>query len=192
MWASDLTSFLCMWISICLSSIFLKRLFFSFLYIIVWHPYWKPPNHKTTVLFLDCQSCSIDLYVHPMPEPQNLGYHFFILSFEIRKGESLQLFSSLPRLFWLFWVPCISLWILGSACQFLQRSQLGFWYGLHWICRSVWRGLSSYLEKEMATHSSVLAWRIPGTGEPGGLPSKGSHRVGHDWSDLAAAVILQY
>ena len=43
------------------------------------------------------------------------------------------------------------------------------------------------LEKEMATHSSVLTWRIPGTGEPGGLPSMGSHRVGHNWSDLAAA-----
>ena len=41
------------------------------------------------------------------------------------------------------------------------------------------------LEKEMATHSSVLAWRIPGTREPGGLPSMGSHGVGHDWSDLA-------
>ena len=39
----------------------------------------------------------------------------------------------------------------------------------------------------MATHSSVLAWRIPGMGEPGGLPSMGSHRVGHDGSDLAAA-----
>ena len=43
------------------------------------------------------------------------------------------------------------------------------------------------LEKEMATHSSVLAWRIPGTGKPGGLPSIGSHRVGHDCSDAAAA-----
>ena len=43
------------------------------------------------------------------------------------------------------------------------------------------------LEKEMATHSSVLAWRIPGTREPGGLLSMGSHRVGHDWSNLAAA-----
>ena len=43
------------------------------------------------------------------------------------------------------------------------------------------------LEKEMATHSSVPAWRIPGTGEPGGLPSIGSHRVGHDWSNLAVA-----
>ena len=39
----------------------------------------------------------------------------------------------------------------------------------------------------MATHSSVLAWRVPGMGEPGGLPSMGLHRVGHDWSDLAAA-----
>ena len=43
------------------------------------------------------------------------------------------------------------------------------------------------LEKEMATHSSVLAWRIPGTGEPGGLLSMGSHWVRHDWSDLAVA-----
>ena len=43
----------------------------------------------------------------------------------------------------------------------------------------------------MATHSSVLAWRIPGTGEPGGLPSMGSHRVGHDWSDLAAFKYVQ-
>ena len=43
------------------------------------------------------------------------------------------------------------------------------------------------LEKEMATHSSVLTWRIPGTGEPGRLLSMGSNRVRHDWSDLTAA-----
>ena len=42
----------------------------------------------------------------------------------------------------------------------------------------------------MATHSSILAWRIPGTGEPGGLPSLGLHRVGHDWSNIAAAAVL--
>ena len=47
------------------------------------------------------------------------------------------------------------------------------------------------LEKEMATHSSILAWRIPGTEEPGGLPSVGSHRVGHDRSDLAAAAAAE-
>ena len=48
---------------------------------------------------------------------------------------------------------------------------------------------STYINEclETATHSSVLARRIPGTGEPGGLPSMGSHRVGHDWSDLATA-----
>ena len=46
------------------------------------------------------------------------------------------------------------------------------------------------LEKEMATHPSVLAWRIPRTRETGGLPSMGSHRVGHDWSDLAVAVAV--
>ena len=47
------------------------------------------------------------------------------------------------------------------------------------------------LEKEMATHSSILAWRIPGTAEPGGLPAMGSHRVGHDRSDLAAAAAAE-
>ena len=44
----------------------------------------------------------------------------------------------------------------------------------------------------MATHSSVLAWRIPGMGEPGGLPSMGSHRVGRDWSDLAVYICPWY
>ena len=48
------------------------------------------------------------------------------------------------------------------------------------------------LEKEMAPHSSTLAWRILGTGEPGGLPSMGSHRVGHDWSDLALISLVQF
>src|SRR5574338_133843 len=62
-----------------------------------------------------------------------------------------------------------------------------WWAAVHGVAKSRTR-LSDFtftfyfhaLEKEMATHSSVLAWRIPGTGEPGGLPSMGSHRVGHD------------
>ena len=49
-------------------------------------------------------------------------------------------------------------------------------------------GWEDPVEEGMATHSSILAWRISGMGEPGGLPSMGSHRVRHDWSDLAAAV----
>ena len=68
-----------------------------------------------------------------------------------------------------------------------------WWAAVHGVAKSRTR-LSVFtftfhfqaLEKEMATHSSVLAWRIPGMGDPGGLPSMGSHRVGHDWSDLAA------
>jgi len=71
-----------------------------------------------------------------------------------------------------------------------------WWAAVHGVVKSQTR-LSKFtftfhfpaLEKEMATHSSVLAWRIPGMGEPGGLPSMGSHRVGHDWSDLAAYFI---
>ena len=70
----------------------------------------------------------------------------------------------------------------------------GWWAAVHGVAKR-WTRLSDFtftfhfhaLEKEMATQSSVLAWRIPGTGQPHGLPSVGSHRVGHDWSDLAAA-----
>ena len=47
-------------------------------------------------------------------------------------------------------------------------------------------------EKEMANHPTILVWRSPGMGEPGGLPSMGSHRVGHDWSELAAAKPLYW
>ena len=70
-----------------------------------------------------------------------------------------------------------------------------WWAAVHGVAKSRTR-LSDFtftlhfhaLEKEMATHSTVLAWRIPGTGEPGGLLSMGSHRIGHEWSDLAAAI----
>jgi len=69
-----------------------------------------------------------------------------------------------------------------------------WWAAIHGVAKSQTR-LSAFtftfyfhaLEKEMATHSSVLAWRIPGMGKPGGLPSMGSHRVGHDRSNTAAA-----
>ena len=69
-----------------------------------------------------------------------------------------------------------------------------WWAAVHGVAKSQTR-LSYYtftfhfhaLEKKMATHSSVLAWRIPGMGEPGGLASMGSHRVEHDRSNLAAA-----
>ena len=70
---------------------------------------------------------------------------------------------------------------------------------VHGVAKS-WTRLSDFtftfhfhaLEKAMATHSSVLAWRIPGTAEAGGLPSMGSHRVRNDWSDLAAAAVPSF
>ena len=69
-------------------------------------------------------------------------------------------------------------------------SPWGRWVGHDWVTSlSIFTFHFHALEKEMATHSSVLAWRIPGTGEPGGLQSLGLHRVGHDWSDL---VVLDF
>ena len=98
-----------------------------------------------------------------------------------------------------FWSPqgiCLGVGLLGHMVVFvpLQYSCLenpmdagAWWAAVHGVTRGQTR-LSNFtftfhfqaLEKEMATHSSVLAWRIPGMGEPGGLLSMGSHRVGHD------------
>ena len=67
--------------------------------------------------------------------------------------------------------------ILCPFALFFSQTTLNQWWCVFW----------GILEKEMATHSSVLAWRIPGMGKPGGVPSMGSHRVGHDWRDFAAS-----
>ena len=84
---------------------------------------------------------------------------------------------------------------LQSSCLENPMDGGAWWAAVHGVMKSQIR-LSNFtfpfhfhaLEKE--THSSVLAWRIPGMGEPGGLPSMGSHRVGHDWSGLAAAAAV--
>ena len=90
--------------------------------------------------------------------------------------------------------------VLNNPKYFKENPKDGgaWWAAVHGVSTSR-TGLSDFtftfhfhaLEKEVATHSSVLAWRIPGLGEPGGLLSMGSHRVGHDWSDLAAAAAGQ-
>ena len=83
----------------------------------------------------------------------------------------------------------------GTLLQYscLENSMDGgaWWAVVHGVTKS-WTQMRDFtftfhfhaLEKEMATHSSILAWRIPGMGEPGGLPIMGPHRVRHDWSDL--------
>ena len=76
---------------------------------------------------------------------------------------------------------------LQYSCLEAPMDGGAWWAAVHGVTKS-WTRLSGFtftfhfhaLEKEMATHSSVRAWRIPGTGEPGGLPSMGSHRVRHD------------
>ena len=86
---------------------------------------------------------------------------------------------------------------LHYSCLENPMDRGAWWSAVHGVARSQTR-LSDItflfhfhaLEKEMATHSSVLAWRIPGTGEPGGLLSTGLHRVRHDWSNLAAAAVI--
>ena len=86
---------------------------------------------------------------------------------------------------------------LQYSCLENPMDRGAWWAAVHGVTES-WTRLGDFtftchfhaLEKEMATHSSVLAWRIPGTGESGGLLSMGSHRVRHDWSDLAAVAVL--
>ena len=74
---------------------------------------------------------------------------------------------------------------LQYSCLENPMDEEAWWAAVHGVAKSQTR-LSDFtfhfhaLEKAMASHSNVLAWRIPGTGEPGGLPSMGSHRVGHD------------
>ena len=95
--------------------------------------------------------------------------------------------------------PISSSKIYTSQYSCLENPMDGGAWGtaVHWVAKS-WTRPSDFtftfhfhaLEKEMATHSSILAWRIPGTEEPSGLSSVGSQRVRHRWSDLAAAAAV--
>ena len=89
------------------------------------------------------------------------SFDFFLLHFSISDYCTMSSLSVLLPL------PALSRWNLPLLCFY------------SWVFLAV--------EKEMATHSSILVWRTLWTEDPGGLPSMGSHRVGHDWSDLAAA-----
>ena len=124
----------------------------------------------------------------------------------VLQADSLPLSHLLVVIYWLLAHSSTSLYLslscigegngspLQCSCLENPRDRGAWWAAVHGVTR-IWTRLSDCtfnfhfhaLEKEMATHSSVLAWRIPGTGEPGGLPSMGSHRVRHNWGDLVAA-----
>ena len=110
-------------------------------------------------------------------------YFIKYLSYQITLSLS---YSIINTWIWLYQYSCLENPMDGGA----------WWAAVHakgqtWLSDFTFTFHFHALEKEMATHSSVLAWRISGSGEPGGLPSMGSHRVGHDWSDLAAAWLHQ-
>ena len=130
----------------------------------------------------------------PLPESQSLFYISVFLSLSHIQGYHY----NLSKFHIYVLVYCIGGEGNGTS---LQHSCLenpidggAWWAAVHGIAEGRTR-LSDFtftfhfhaLGKEMATHSSILAWRIPRTGKPGGLPSMGLHSVGHDWSDLAAA-----
>jgi len=116
------------------------------------------------------------------PSQLSYGFHLTLITVSLRMSMLLDSFRNryyrpksekamAPHSITLAWkIPWIA--VYGVAQSRIRLSNFTFTFHFH------------ALEKEMAAHSSVLAWRIPGTGEPGGLPSMGSHRVRHDWSDL--------
>ena len=138
--------------------------------------------------------CSIFILITEIPR------HNPIISKEVFLNE-LSFYWSENSVFSLkIWLHTLFFWIKLTKfyLNFTNRTGGAWWAAVHAVAKSRTR-LSDFtftfhfhaLEKEMATHSSVLAWRIPGTGEPGGLPSMGSHRVRHDWSYTAAAAATE-
>ena len=127
------------------------------------------------MLCCEIQECPQGRTLHGIPCIQSVSFHLQISRDSSLLGEG----NGTP---------------LQYSCLESPMGWRAWWAAVHGVTKS-WTRLSDFtftshfhaLEKAMATLSSVLAWRIPGTGEPGGLPSVGSHRVRHDWSDLAAA-----
>ena len=114
------------------------------------------------------------------------AYNESFLHGQLSPNKACQAQTSSPSFFCLlgFWSDCVMSFHRGSldCYRFGFEETETFYFHLLFF-------FSHHLEL-MATHSSVLAWRIPGTGEPDGLPSMGSYRVGHDWSDFAVAELL--
>ena len=135
-------------------------------------------------------SCPLSQWCHPTISSSVIPFSSCLQSFPASGSLPMsQLFA------WVWGVIRRRQWhptpVLLPGKSHGQRSLVGPVHGVAksraWLSDFTFTFPFHALEKEMATHSRTLPWRIPGTGKPGGLPSMGSHRVGHDWSDLAAA-----
>ena len=132
---------------------------------------WRTISHTCSLFSLETKQQLVEILAHSPNYPFQESTYIFRYLKESGNGTPLQ-------------YSCLENPMDGGAWQ----------AAVHGVTKS-WTQLSNFtftfhfhaLEKEMATHSNVLGWRTPGTGEPGGLLSMGSHRVGHDWSNLAAA-----
>ena len=132
-----------------------------------------------------CEDYNANALINPLELPES-------------GGPSCPEVDCLRQIFWFLgqnqWISLnffnlINLFLVTLALQVAQRVKHlpAMWETL---VQSL--GREDTLEKEMATHFSTLAWRIPGIEEPGGLTYMGSHRVGHEWSNLAAAVAAEW
>ena len=105
--------------------------------------------------------------------------------------------NQIANIYWIVTEKALATHSSALACKNTMNG--GAWAEVHGVAKSqTWLSVFTFtshfhaLEKEMATHSSVLVWRIPGMEKPGRTPSMGSHRVGHNWRDIAAAGALDY
>ena len=103
--------------------------------------------------------------------------------------------NQIANIYWIVTEKALATHSSALACKNPMNG--GAWAEVHGVAKSrTWLSDFTFtshfhvLEKEMATHSSVLLWRIPGMEKPGRLPSMGSHRVGHNWHDIAAVGAL--
>ena len=120
-----------------------------------------------------CVSLSLHIYIYTQTHTHTIIYIYIHVYVFVGEGDGTPLQYA-----------CLENPMDGGAWKAAVH---GVAEGWTWLSDFTFTFHFHALEREMATHSSVIAWRIPGTGESTGLPSLGSHRVGHDWSDLAAA-----
>ena len=144
-------------------------------------PRWTQCNHAAAAAVKSLQSCLT--LCNPIDgSPPGSSVHG-IFQARVLEWGAIAFFSNIIVRFQIFFLVIYYL----LACLDNPMDRGSWWAAVHGVAKSRTR-LSNFtftfhfhaLEKEMVAHSSVLAWRIPGTGEPGGLPSTGSHRVGHN------------